>query len=249
MATDVSGLHEKIRGLLRKAEGTPYEEEAAVFYEKAQELIAKYAIDQEALWATDASLREEIHTEDITIKDKMAGAHYRRTILQRIANNNNCRVWYTSGTDTTTVCGYPSDTLFVVMLYNSVMTHMNFRMADALARHTAEGRTTRTFRKSFTVGYSDRICERLNEMRRAQLAVLRTQVDTSGKTTDLVLRDRATKVNEWVDENMQLTARKFRDSGKSDHTAMGAGYLAGNTADLTGGKGGSIKRGNKALDQ
>lgn len=236
-------LHEKVRGLLRKAESTPYEEEAALFYNKAQELIVRYAIDQEALWATDPSKREEIHTEQITLKDKMAGSHYRRQILHRIAVNNNCRTWYTPGTDTSTVCGYPSDTMFVAMLYQSVMTHMNFRMADALARHTAEGRSTRTFRKSFTAGYSDRIVERLREMYTAQRNVFVAE----GKGTDLVLRSRADKVDDWVDTHMRLSTGSYTDRGKHDSKAAGAGYLAGNSADLSGGRGGGLSRGKKAL--
>jgi len=240
-------LHEKVRGLLKKAESTPYEEEAAAFFAKAQELVVKYAIDQEALWETDPTKREEIHTEDVEIKDKQAGSHYRRQIITRIALNNSCRVWYTPGADRTTVAGFPSDTLFVVMLYQSVITHMNFRMAFAMAQHTAEGRSTRTFRKSFTEGYSDRIVERLREQKNEQTRYLRTQQTTEGKGTDLVIRDRAQKVDDWVDANTRLGRGTYRDSGRSDHTAKGAGYMAGNSADLSGGRGGGLRKGNKAI--
>ena len=249
MSDSNEGLHNKIRGLLRKAESTPYEAEAATFFEKAQQLIAKYAIDQEALWETDPSKREQIHTEDVEIRDRQAGSHYRRTILNQLAINNNCRTWYTPGTDTSTVAGYPSDTMFVLMLYHSVMSHMNYRMASALARHTAEGRSTRTFRKSFTAGFADSIVERLREMRRAQTAQLRTEFTNSGQSTDLVLQTRGKKVDTWVNENMRLGTATYRDSGASDHTAKGAGYMAGKTADLTGGRGGNLNKGKRELNR
>ena len=240
-------LHEKIRGLLRKAEQTPYEEEAALFFKKAQELVVKYAIDEEALWATDPSKREEIHTETVEIKDKQAGSHYRRMILNQIGHNNNCRVWYTPGRDESTIAGYPSDTVFVLMLYSSVINHMNFSMAKAMARHTSEGRSTRTFRKDFTAGYSDRIVERLMDMKREQDAYLRQQTTSSGQSTDLVLRDRGAKVSEWVNENFRLRTGSYRDSGTRDHTAGGAGYLSGNSADLSGGRGQGVSGGRKAI--
>jgi Protein of unknown function (DUF2786) len=243
----MDNVHEKVRGLLRKAESTPYEEEAQVFFNKAQELIAKYAIDQEALWATDPTKREQIITVDITLKDKMSGAMYRRQVLAQIAINNNCRMWYKPGYDTSVICGYPSDTAFVEMLYASVMSHMNFRMADALARLTAEGGNTRTFRRDFTGGYAERVTERLQETRREQLRYLREHRTDTGKTTDLVLRDRAAKVDDWVDTNMNLgVARRTADTYR-DGTARGAGYMSGNSADLTGGKGGSLRTGRKAL--
>lgn len=240
-------LHEKIRGLLKKAESTPYEEEAALFFKKAQELVVKYAIDEESLWANDPSRREEVHTETVEIKDKQAGSHYRRQILHRIAVNNNCRVWYTPGRDESTVAGYPSDTVFVMMLYSSVISHMNFSMAKAMARYTSEGRSTRTFRKDFTAGYSDRIVERLREMHEEQQAYLRTQHTDTGKSTDLVLRDRAAKVDEWVSDNFRLTTGSYRDSGTRDHQARGAGYMSGNSADLTGGRGQGVSGGRRQI--
>lgn len=248
MAVDEKILN-RVRGLLNKAENTPYEEEAATFLKSAQSLIAKYAIDQEALWKNDPSKREQVHTEDVTIKDKVAGSHYRRMVLHQIAINNNCRTWYTPGADRSTVAGFPSDTLFVVMLYTSIMTQMNFSMAHALARYTAEGRSTRTFRKSFTAGYCDRIVSRLQEIRRAQQAELRQQVNAEGTSTDLVLRSRAQKVDDWVDANIHLSAGTWRDSGRHDSQARGAGHMAANTADLSGGRGGQVSGGKRALPQ
>lgn len=240
-------IHNRVRALLRKAENTPFEEEAATFFAAAQRMIVKYAIDQEALWANDPTKREEIHTEDVAIKDRQAGAHYRRQILHQIAINNNCRVWYAPGSNRTTVCGFPSDTLFVTMLYQSVMSHMNFRMADALARHTAEGRNTKTFRKSFTVGFSDSICERLRETKREQMRYLRENLTSTGESTELVIRDRSKKVDDWVEQHMKLRQDSYTDTGKRDSAAMGAGYMAGKSADLSGGRGGSVGGGRKAI--
>ena len=236
-------LHDKIRGLLRKAESTPYEEEAAVFFRKAQELIAKYAVDQEALWASDPSKREEIITVEITIIDKQAGSNYRRDMLNRIARNNRCRCWYIQGRDTSIIAGYPSDTAFVEMLYASIVTYMNFRLADAIAREERKI-NGRTYRKEFTAGFATRINQRLAEQKQQ----IKDYVSEYTGSTDLVLVDRERKVDQWVNENTNLVAAPTRyDTGKTDSRARGAGHMAANNADLSGGRGGTVKGGRKGI--
>ena len=50
MSTNDSVLH-KVRALLAKAEATPFDAEAEAFTSKAQELIARYRIDDALLSA------------------------------------------------------------------------------------------------------------------------------------------------------------------------------------------------------
>ena len=50
-----------------------------------------------------------------------------------------------------------------------------------------------------------------------------------------------------MNANTSLTSGTYRDSGRSDSRAKGAGYMAGNSADLSGGRGGGLSKGNKAI--
>src|SRR6266576_632804 len=127
--TEQDKLYNKIRGLLRKAEGTDNEHEASSFYDKAQQLIMRYAIDEEQMWANDPDKRSKIETLDVVIMDRVTGADGKRTILHACAKANRCQMWYSPGRDRSTIAGYNSDALFVEMLYSSILTQMNFKMA------------------------------------------------------------------------------------------------------------------------
>src|SRR5574339_993610 len=119
-------LFHKVRSLLKKAESTPFEEESAAFFAKAQELVIKYAIDEEALWRNDPSKREEIITADIEIKDRGTGSAMRQMLYQ-VATNSRCRMWYRPGGNNSTIAGFSSDVIFTEMLFSSIRKQMNFK--------------------------------------------------------------------------------------------------------------------------
>jgi hypothetical protein len=247
LTKEQESLFHKIRSILKKAESTPFEHEAAAFFEKAQQLIARNAVDEELLWASDPSKRELIIQEDIAIEDRATGVHSKRELLHRIAANNRCRMWYSPGRNKSTVAGYPNDVAFCMLLYSSVVSQCNFAMAHALARSGSDGRgSSRVFRKEFIYGFVDRVTERLREQQENIREWLSQQESTG--TTDLVIADRKHKVDEWVRENIRLGRAKEHNFGKTNIAARGAGRVAGETADLSGGRGGNVERGRKELN-
>ena len=239
MTDDRDALFHKVRSLLKKAESTPYEQEAAAFFAKAQELVIKFAIDEEELWKNDPARREEIVTANIEIKDRAGGAESLRHILHQVAINSRCRMWYAPGESRSTVAGFSSDVLFTEMLFASIRAHLNFKYAMALAN----GRTShpKTFRISFCAGFADAINERLREHLKNQQEWMRNQPMTDGTSTDLVIRDRRQKVDDWVNDRVSLGRARRSSTTIRDTRAAGAGRVAAQTADLSGGRGGGLR--------
>ena len=169
------------------------------FFAKAQELVIKFAIDEEELWKNDPARREEIVTANIEIKDRAGGAESLRHILHQVAINSGvvCGMHLVR---VVSVAGFSSDVLFNEMLFASIRAHLNFKYAMALAN----GRTShpKTFRISFCAGFADAINERLREHLRNQQEWMRNQPMTDGTSTDLVIRDRRQKVDDWVNDRV-----------------------------------------------
>jgi hypothetical protein len=230
MDNDNEKLYHKVRSLLRKAESTDSEQEAQVFYEKAQQFIMRYAIDEEAMWAADPEKRARIETLDITINDRTDGTRERRAILNACANANRCKMWYKPGADTSTIAGFNSDLLFVEMLYSSILTQMNFKMAIGLA--ISPDIHARTFKSSFQVGFADRVAQRLIESTRKNIEVMENEIPG----TELVLADRKLQVAKWVNDNMNLRKVSANRRVVRSESAYSQGTTAAEEVDITGGK-------------
>jgi hypothetical protein len=234
-------MYNRIRGLLRKAEGTNNEHEAEAFFAKAQELIMRYAIDEERMWSDDPEKRSKIETLNIKIVDRSAGADYKRKILNACARSNRCQMWYSPGMDQSTLAGYSSDILFVEMLYKSIVTQMNFKMAFAQA--VSKGVHHKTFKNSFIAGFSSRISMRFGEMNRKKMDDLASE----GTGMELILADRAAKVAQWVDENIRLGRARSTGSRNIDAGAYSSGTNAANQTDISGGRGRVTRSEQKGL--
>lgn len=227
----------KIRGLLRQAENTPFEEEADTFLRKAQELMITHSIDEERLWANEPSRRQQIETVVIKIPGNKPGSMQKRIILNQIARLNNCRMWYSG--DHASVAGYSGDLLWVEMLHTSILTQMNFKMA--IAQAMSEGANARTFRTNFADAYSSRICSRLKKMY-AQAS----QEVTGEAGTDIALRARGEEVEKWVNDRVSLRNTSYQSSARYDSGARDAGRTAADNTDISGGRG-RVGAGRKAL--
>src|SRR4051794_29569594 len=80
----------KIRGLLANAEDQSNTEEARrAFMDKAQQLMAKYQIDQAMLAMSQLGRKREVTYKRITVDG--AHAYARGTMLFAIARNNGCK--------------------------------------------------------------------------------------------------------------------------------------------------------------
>jgi hypothetical protein len=222
---DRSDILRKIEGLLRKAESTEYEGEAAVFFAKAQELMRSYAIEEMELWASDPTKREAIITRAVPLKQSQTGGQWLQTLISGIGRLNRCQVWV----DNTHahVAGYPSDVGFTEVMYASIRIQMDMPMVFAQFDHPDVN--PKTFQNNFIMGYVNRIYERLKEQ---------SKKETTGM--ELVsLREK--EVSQYVAENVPGLRTQANRKSTFNSNAYRAGQSAGNEVDLN--PGGKLERG------
>ena len=219
-------MPEKIRALLAKASNTPYEEEAASFFAKAQELMEKYAIDEESLWAGVHGAAEKPIVETMTFKGDSAQDKF--ALYTYIAKYNRCIAWKTRNPDGRTktinmsVAGYPSDIVFISTLFTSMLLQMNVAMVMAMIDEG--GDVSRTWKISFTQGYTYRLGQRMAE------AYMARQTNSPG--TELVLA-REHKVKDFVTNDLGLSFTTSKAKRRNiDHDGYSSGRSAADKADL-----------------
>ncbi len=151
----------KIRALLAKAESTEYPDEAEALSARAQELMAKYSIDQ-ALLAARSGQRDKPGGRRLVIDNPYEEP--KASLLQTIAAANRCRTVWHRELGLSTVVGFPADLDAVEILFTSLLVQANSAMVREGAKRDAHGRSrTRAFRQSFLISYAVRIGERLAE--------------------------------------------------------------------------------------
>jgi hypothetical protein len=147
-------ITERVRALLAKAESTPFAEEAEALTAKAQELIAKHAIDR-ALLEEDGEV-SDVAARRVPVDDPYARA--KSLLLGVVAGANRCRSVWSGQLGFGTIFGLPADLDAVELLHASLLTQATAAMVTAGRR--ADGRT-RSFRQSFLVAFAYRVGERL----------------------------------------------------------------------------------------
>jgi hypothetical protein len=151
---------ERVRALLAKAESTDFPDEAETFTAKAQELIARHAIDMAMLEGKGKpGAPSQASGRRVLLDDPYAKA--KSLLLSAIASANHCRAVRNPGFGICTVFGATSDLDAVEMLYASLLT-------QATAAMVREGRSgaharSRGFRNSFLTAYGTRIGQRLRD--------------------------------------------------------------------------------------
>lgn len=215
-------ITERVRALLAKAESTNFPDEAEAFTAKAQELIARHAIDL-------AMLEGEQPTTDTTGRRVLIDDPYGRAksiLVSVIAEVNRCRAVFSEWPGFTTVFGAPNDIAAVELLYTSLLT-------QATAAMTAAGRTGgaqargRSFRQSFLVAFANRIGERLEQATSSAVDDARAQ---HGDNVLPVLASRDAAAEEARDEAFpQLTSQQV---GANSYQGWVAGQAAADLARL-----------------
>jgi Protein of unknown function (DUF2786) len=151
---------DRIRALLAKAESTNFPEEAETYTAKAQELMARYSIDQ-ALLSEGTGVREEPLGRRVGVDNPYEAPKV--ILLDAVARANRCRSVWSKAFGFVTVLGFPPDVDAVELLFTSLLVQATTAMVRAGSRRDAYGRSsTRSFRQSFLVAYAQRIGERLN---------------------------------------------------------------------------------------
>ncbi len=212
----------KVRGLLAKAESTTFPQEAEALSAKAQELMARHAIDH-AL-ASAGARPEEPSGRRIPLQDPYADA--KSLLLGAVARANRCQSIHVVQLAHATVLGFESDLMAVEVLFTSLLVQASRAMLAA-GRDDPRSRQ-RGFRSSFLSAYATRIGQRLEDSTADQVA----DVDAGeGGRLLPVLAARRDAVEDAVDA-------MFGDGLVSRHTRISdprgwvAGHAAADVADL-----------------
>lgn len=137
---------EKVRALLAKANDTEFEGEAEVFRAKADELMAKYTIEQWQLDQADDADRasREPERRDVDISWYWADnySHINRylfTMFHNVAEHCRCKVvwWNPTAGGKVPVLGLPADLDYFDMLF----THLYMQLGTKLTPGVEEGDT------------------------------------------------------------------------------------------------------------
>ncbi|WBQ04931.1 DUF2786 domain-containing protein [Kribbella sp. CA-293567] len=211
----------RIRALLAKAEATDFPDEAEALSGKAQELMAKFSLDQ-ALVDADPGLdlpddsgarRIWVETPYVSAKAQLVGA---------VASANRCRTVSMEQLAVVTIVGAELDLQLTELLSTSLLVQANRAMLAAGKHIGRYGESrTRSFRQSFLMAYAQRIGERLQATAEATQAAV--PAEDAGRLLPVLSRR-----EEQVEK---LFTKLFPDTvTRRTRITNGAGWEAGLTA-------------------
>lgn len=221
-----AAMLDRVRALLAKAESTTFPEEAEALSAKAQELMARHAIDAAMLHAARATGDATVVGWRIGVDDPYAQA--KSLLLDRIASANRCRAVWCRSLGSSTVFGDRSDLEMVELLYTSLLVQGTDAMLRAGRDVDRYGRSrTTSFRKSFLVAYAVRIGERLAA---ATESVVAEGTERYGDALLPVLAGRAEEVDAAV--HTVFADLEKRGPAVSNYAGWVAGRAAADLASL-----------------
>lgn len=216
---------EKVRALLAKAESTTFPEEAEALSAKAQELMARHAIDEAMVGHGTDDAPSGIR---VPIDDPYAAP--KSVLLHVVASANRCRAVWSKHLGFSTVLGFESDLEFVDVLYTSLLVQATTAMVAAGSQVDRYGRSrTRSFRQSFLLAYANRIGDRL---RAAEAAGRAVAAEEYGEALLPVLADRSAAVDAACEEAFPGAVN--RSLNVSNAAGWAAGRAAADLASLSG---------------
>lgn len=242
---------ERIALLLKKAETTT-PGEAELLTAKAVELMQKYGIDQAMLNARTTGDKERIEMLKIPLRGIYAmGYMSMMSAIARAYGNGAVKTYYTQWKQsdiTLTITGFESDVAQLKILLASLQLQVVVATdtwwksdenapARELSTPMEKFKARRTFIKSFGNGAAERIS-------RARRTLVK-EAETTTPGTEVVLRDRAKAVEEFLAAkvpNLKTTRSREKSGGFS---ASSAGYRAGQNAN-TGDR--QVSAGRRAIE-
>ncbi|WP_285505216.1 DUF2786 domain-containing protein [Actinokineospora sp. NBRC 105648] len=213
-ATDRAGVDrrvlERVRGLLAKAESTPFAAEAEALSAKAQELMARYAFEQAVLTADEPV---EAATGRLWLDAPYQGP--KAQLVDAVATANHCRAVFYARLGCVALVGHETDLEIVQVLAESLLV----QSARALRRAPATGRS---YRHAFLVAYAHRVQQRLTE------ATAHARPDSTALVPVLASRTRAVETK----FDTLFPGIRTRRTTVTNPTGWTAGLAAADQADL-----------------
>ena len=220
----------RVRGLLAKAGSTDFEAEAQALTAKAQELMARHAIDTAMLARRGGSPAGagQVQARRLHLDDPHAEA--KAAVVQAVGTANGVRVVLVPALGIATLVGMPGDLDAVELLVTSLLLQSGRALADAAQLVGARGRST-AYRRGFLYSYAQRVEERLTEARDSARV---EATATYGSDLAPVLADRQAAVDRAVEELFPSVRR--RGGRTVDPAGWSAGRRAADAADLGTGR-------------
>lgn len=224
----------RVRGLLAKAESTSFPDEAEALSAKAQELMARHALEQAVVSAGAGRAEATVAVRRMWLDAPYTSA--KSSLVHQVAGANRCRAVSIAALDLVTVVGWPADLDTVELLVTSLLVQAGRAMTAEGSRASRAGRSrTRSFRHAFLLSYATRIGERLRE---AETAARQEAVATAGDALLPVLAARGEVIERTTAELFpRITSRRFS-------VGNAAGWEAGRQAADAA----SLRVGRDALD-
>lgn len=218
----------KVRRLLAKAESSEFEAEASAFTAKAQELMARHAIDA-AMVDAGHDVTEQPVVIRVPVDDPYVDA--KSLLLHVVATEGRCRAVYMPDLALCTILGFATDVAAAELLFTSLLVQAQSALATA-ARTAPPGSRVRSrrYRSSFLLSYANRIGDRLNEINQAVIAEADVQ---NGPSLLPALRARSDVLDKAMNERYR-DLRSLPVSGANDPAGWAGGRVAADNARLTG---------------
>jgi hypothetical protein len=224
----------RVQALLAKAESTTFPEEAEALVAKAEELMARYAIeDAVARQRRGATAKPEMRRTSIESPYITAKA----SLLAAVAGANGVRVVYNRAGDASLI-GFSADIDIVEVLFASLLVQATGTMLRAPKDEV--GRHVKAFRHAFLLAFAHRIGERLTE---ARAAIVDAVAADNGASLVPLFAARASAIDELVDEEFPYL--RSPKQSISHYGGYGAGRAAANRADI--GNSGRLNGSSRAL--
>jgi hypothetical protein len=225
--TATSALDEKVlgkvRALLAKAESTTFAEEADALTSKAQELMARHAIDlaMVASAGTGEPLKSGASARRVHVEDPYFDA--KSVLLTMVARANRCTTVSVPPLGMVTVFGFAPDLDIVELLFTSLLTQCTTAMVAVGSAVDRSGTSrTKSFRRAFILAFAVRIGERLTEATRS---ATEDATSTMGASVLPVLASRDVQVRARQNEIFPHVR-----TAKASSFSNAAGWQAGRAA-------------------
>jgi len=220
----------KVRALLAKAEATEFEAEAEAFTAKAQTLITTHSLHH----LLDSLNNDSASADSPSMVRLAVERPYEREkfgLLAEVARANRCRAILHTGLGLATVMGFDLDLDATELIYTSLLVQATHAMHAHGSQTDGWGSSsTRTFRRSFLVGFAGRIGERLSHA--TESAAAEAAATESGSDRLLpVLASRAAEVEAFVETAFPHLS-SLRSRARIDGSGYHAGIKAADRADL-----------------
>ena len=210
----------RVQALLAKAESTTYPEEADALVAKAQELMARHAIDEAVAQQRRPGARPEIRR--ITIEGPYITP--KAALLSAIGRANDVQVVYNRAGGAS-LMGFDADIEIVELLFASLLVQASRAMLRAPREEV--GSQVKAFRHAFLLAFAHRIGERLAEARASAVDDAAAQ---RGASLVPLFDARRSAVDELM--RQEFPHARSATTSVSHYGGYGAGRAAAEGADL-----------------